>query len=213
MRDCRARRREKHLGFRLSPVPMAGHLSAAAPCGRAFHCSTNRLRARETIGREVGWHVRFEKRFVSDTKLVVATEGILTARLQSDPLLSDFTTIVLTSFTHGASMPISVSHWRSRPGALDPIFASSPLSDYALREPVSAFLDGCPVIEVQGTQHPTSIDYAPGQSVEDAALELMGRTSGDVLCFLPGAREISMAVSALESRVPGDTRVLPLMAH
>ena len=43
-----------------------------------------------TLGREVGWHVRFERRFCRDTRLLVATEGILTARLQNDPLLSDF---------------------------------------------------------------------------------------------------------------------------
>src|SRR5688572_14934170 len=43
-----------------------------------------------TIGREVGWQVRFDRRFSSDTRLLVVTEGILTARLQSDPLLSGF---------------------------------------------------------------------------------------------------------------------------
>ena len=38
-----------------------------------------------TLGREVGWHVRFERQFVRETRLLVATEGILTARLQQDP--------------------------------------------------------------------------------------------------------------------------------
>jgi HrpA-like RNA helicase len=38
-----------------------------------------------TLGREVGWHVRFERKFVPETRLLVATEGILTARLQRDP--------------------------------------------------------------------------------------------------------------------------------
>src|SRR6185369_12539103 len=31
-----------------------------------------------TLGREVGWHVRFERRFGPDTRLLLATEGILT---------------------------------------------------------------------------------------------------------------------------------------
>src|SRR5688572_17980722 len=48
-----------------------------------------------TLGREVGWQIRFEKRFTRDTRLLVVTDGILTARLQQDPLLSDFTTIIL----------------------------------------------------------------------------------------------------------------------
>src|SRR4051794_13867788 len=40
-----------------------------------------------TIGEEIGWQIRFERRFSPKTRLLVATEGILTARLQSDPLL------------------------------------------------------------------------------------------------------------------------------
>ena len=43
-----------------------------------------------TLGREVGWHIRFEKRATRDTRLLVVTEGILTARLQQDPLLVGF---------------------------------------------------------------------------------------------------------------------------
>jgi ATP-dependent helicase HrpB len=51
-----------------------------------------------TVGREIGWHVRFDRRDSPDTRLLVATEGILTARLQQDPLLSDFRTVVLDEF-------------------------------------------------------------------------------------------------------------------
>jgi ATP-dependent helicase HrpB len=48
-----------------------------------------------TLGREVGWHIRFERTFTRHTQLLVVTEGILTARLQSDPLLTEFRTIVV----------------------------------------------------------------------------------------------------------------------
>src|SRR5438045_900780 len=51
-----------------------------------------------TMGGEIGWHVRFERRFSARTRLLVATEGILTARLQSDALLSDFDVVVLDEF-------------------------------------------------------------------------------------------------------------------
>src|SRR5512146_1275048 len=33
-----------------------------------------------TVGGEVGWQIRFERNFSAKTKLLVATEGILTAR-------------------------------------------------------------------------------------------------------------------------------------
>ena len=51
-----------------------------------------------TLGREVGWHVRFEQQFGPETRVLLATEGILTARLQQDPLLSGFQTVVLDEF-------------------------------------------------------------------------------------------------------------------
>src|SRR4051794_14688432 len=51
-----------------------------------------------TIGAEVGWQVRMERRFGPRTQLLVATEGVLTSRLQQDPLLSQFRTVVLDEF-------------------------------------------------------------------------------------------------------------------
>src|SRR6187455_1495689 len=51
-----------------------------------------------TLGRQVGWQVRFDRNFSAATKLLVATEGILTARLQQDPLAGAFSTIVIDEF-------------------------------------------------------------------------------------------------------------------
>src|SRR5262245_30671302 len=48
-----------------------------------------------TIGREVGWHVRGDRRAAPETRVLVATEGILTARLQQDAQLKDFRTVVI----------------------------------------------------------------------------------------------------------------------
>ena len=42
-----------------------------------------------TVGREVGWHVRFDRRSSADTRLLVATEGMLRPFGCRDPLLSD----------------------------------------------------------------------------------------------------------------------------
>src|SRR4029079_15517147 len=82
---------------------------AVAATGRALLRKRRRVTARAiarriaeergwTLGREVGWHVRFERQFVAGTRVLLATEGILTARLQQDPLLSEFRTIVLDEF-------------------------------------------------------------------------------------------------------------------
>src|SRR5439155_17730992 len=72
-----------------------------------------------TLGGEVGWQVRFERRFSVKTRLLVATEGVLTARLQRDPLLSDFRTIVLDEFHERSihadlAIALAKQAWRAR---------------------------------------------------------------------------------------------------
>jgi ATP-dependent helicase HrpB len=145
------------------------------------------------IGKEIGWHIRFERRFTAGTRLVVVTEGILTAYLQQDPLLSDVTTIVIDEFHERSihadlGLALARQAWQARTD-LRIVVMSATLDP----EPVSAFLGGCPVIEVPGALHPLAIDYAPGQSVSDAVAQLLPNTTGTILCFLPGAREIGAA--------------------
>jgi ATP-dependent helicase HrpB len=162
-----------------------------------------------TLGREVGWQIRFERRFTADTRLLVVTEGILTARLQADPLLSDFLTIVIDEF-HERSIHADVAFalarqaWRARDDLR--IVVMSATLDTA---PVSAFLDACPVVDVPGRMFPLEIAYEPGRSVVESACHVL-QTSGSVLCFLPGAPEIQRVVADLQSRVPADVEVLPL---
>lgn len=163
-----------------------------------------------TIGREVGWQVRFERRFSADTQLLVVTEGVLTARLQTDPLLSGYSTIVLDEFHERsvhADLAIALSRqaWRARDDLR--IVVMSATLDAA---PVSEFLDGCPVIDVPGRTFPLDVSYRPGQSVAEAAIELLDATAGQVLCFLPGASEIRRAIGDLQSRVRRNVNVVPL---
>jgi ATP-dependent RNA helicase HrpB len=163
-----------------------------------------------TLGRDVGWQVRFERRFNADTRLLVVTEGVLTARLQTDPLLSDFTTIVLDEFHERsvhADLAIALARqaWRARQD-LRIVVMSATLES----APVSAFLDGCPVIDVAGRTHPIDITYHAGQSVADAAAGLLRQTSGQLLCFLPGAPEIRRAVNELRQTIGSDAEVVPL---
>jgi ATP-dependent helicase HrpB len=164
-----------------------------------------------TVGREVGWQVRFERRFAADTRLLVVTEGVLTARLQSDPLLSDFRTIVFDEFhersIHGdLAIALAKQAWRARDDLR--IVVMSATLDSA---PVSRFLDGCPVVDVPGRVHPTTIAYAPDLAMAAAAVEVLGQTDGDLLCFLPGAAEIRRTIGDLQQRLADrGIDVLPL---
>jgi ATP-dependent helicase HrpB len=163
-----------------------------------------------TLGREVGWQVRLERRFSAQTRLLVVTEGVLTARLQTDPLLSGFTTIVLDEFHERsvhADLAIALARqaWRAR-NDLRIVVMSATLESAA----VSAFLDGCPVVHVPGRVHPLDVAYAPGQSLADAAADALAATGGQLLCFLPGAPEIRCAMNDLRERMVGDVEIVPL---
>ncbi|MCC7417033.1 MAG: ATP-dependent helicase HrpB [Acidobacteria bacterium] len=165
-------------------------------------------------GREVGWQVRFERRFGPGTRLLVATEGVLTSRLQQDPLLSAFRTIVLDEFHERSvhadlALALARQAWRARPD-LRIVIMSATLD----AGQVAAFLDGCPIVDIPGRLFPLDVGYRPGQSMADEVEEVLGETSGQVLCFLSGAAEIRRTMGELERRLAagpaGGVSIVPL---
>jgi ATP-dependent helicase HrpB len=167
-----------------------------------------------TVGREVGWHVRFDRRSSPDTRLLVVTEGMLTVRLQQDPLLSDVRTVVIDEFHERSihadlGLALAREAWRAR-SDLRLVIMSATLDPSA----ISAFLDDCPIVDVPGRLFPLNITYRPHVTVEQAVSDLWRHASavaGAALCFLPGAPEIRRAAEALApaARAAG-VQVLPL---
>jgi ATP-dependent helicase HrpB len=156
-----------------------------------------------TLGSEIGWQIRGERRFGSATRLLVATEGILTARLQRDPLLSDVRTIVLDEFHERSvhadlALALARQAWLARDD-LRIIVMSATIESAA----IAAFLGDCPVIDVPGRLFPIDIGYEPGRSVANAVSDLLEMTTGDILAFLPGALEIRRTIAELEPQLHG----------
>src|SRR5947209_2141659 len=156
-----------------------------------------------TIGEEIGWQIRFERRFSAKTRLLVATEGILTARLQTDPLLSDFDVVVLDEF-HERSIHADLALALAKQAAesrndLSIIVMSATIDAAA----VSRYLHDAPVFQIAARQFPIDVRYRPNATIREA----IGDTRGDVLCFLPGARDIDRARAELAGV---DALVMPL---
>jgi ATP-dependent helicase HrpB len=205
---------DRHRAAVLTAAPGAGKTTRVPPAlvdkGRVLLLQPRRVAARAmarriadergwTLGREVGWHIRFEKKASADTRLLVVTEGILTAYLQDDPLLSNVTTLIVDEFHERSihadlGLALARQAWLARSDLR--ILVMSATLDTG---PVSRFLGDCPVIDVPGTLHPLSIAYAPGQSVAGALDEVLPATRGNALCFLPGAGEIARAQREAES--------------
>lgn len=204
----------RHRAVVVTAAPGAGKTTRVPPAlvadGPVFVLQPRRVAARAiarrlaeergwTVGREVGWQVRFDRRVSDATVLTIATEGILTARLQQDPLLAGIRTLVLDEF-HERSLHADVGlalakqAWLARSDMR--LVVMSATIDTAR---VSAYLGGCPVIDVPGRLFPLGIEYRPGLAIDDAVKEVLPSARGAILCFLPGARDIERAAAALSS--------------
>jgi ATP-dependent RNA helicase HrpB len=186
---------------------------ALAALGRTILLQPRRVAARAlarriavergwTIGQEIGWQIRFERRFTERTQLLVATEGILTARLQADPLLSDFDVVILDEF-HERSIhaDLALALVKQAADTRDDlaVVVMSATMDAA---PVAAFL-GAKVIEIDARTHPIDIRYATQSlSMVQAIQEVARDAKGHILCFLPGAREIEEVRRAIPGALP-----------
>jgi ATP-dependent helicase HrpB len=187
---------------------------ALAELGRTILLQPRRVAARAlarriaaergwSVGEEIGWQIRFERRFSGRTRLLVATEGILTARLQSDPLLSDFGVIVLDEF-HERSIHADLALALAKQAMLarDDL-ALVVMSATIAADEVASFLGGARVFDVGARRFPIDIRYRPNATIAEAVRD----TRGDTLCFLPGVREIDAARAQLAGI---DALVLPL---
>jgi len=150
-----------------------------------------------TIGEEIGWQIRFERRFGARTRLLVATEGILTARLQADPLLGDFQVVILDEF-HERSIhaDLALALVKQAAESRDDL-AVVVMSATMDAEPVSRFLGGAKILEIDARTHPVAVRHAAHTDAAQAVREVAHDAKGHVLCFLPGAREIEDVRRAL----------------
>lgn len=166
-----------------------------------------------TLGQEVGWHVRFDKRCTDRSKIVVMTGGILLRRLVADPFLDGVGAVVFDE-VHERALDLDlglalVRELREERGDLGLIAMSATLDG----ERLAAWL-GAPRITSEGRAFPVELRYRNRpddrrieDQVADGVRELFGDIDGDLLAFLPGVREIHRTAERLAD-LPAD--VVPL---
>jgi ATP-dependent helicase HrpB len=169
-----------------------------------------------TLGREVGYQVRFERKAGPETKILVVTEGILVQRLQADPFLEDVGVVIFDEIhERNLQTDLSLAMARRVQREVRPDLRLVAMSATLDPGPVATFLGDCPTIESRGRLHPVEILY--GERPDDRALpahvaagvrRMLEATPGDVLVFLPGVGEIQRCAEALAAE--RDLSVLPL---
>jgi ATP-dependent helicase HrpB len=159
-----------------------------------------------TLGDEVGYHVRFDKRLRAHTPLRVLTEGILTRQMLDDPFLDRVGGVILDEFhERSIHVDLAVAMLREMQQTVRPDLLIVIMSATLAAEAASEYLGNCPIIRVPGRAFPVEVEYEPhatapvvGRVVAAVQRELT-ESQGDILVFLPGAEEIRRAMHQLES--------------
>ena len=165
----------------------------------------------QPLGGEIGYQVRFDKQASRDTRLLVATEGVVLRMLQDDPFLESVGVLVFDEF-HERSLnsDLAIAMTARVQKTLRPDLRTVVMSATLSGTAVSGWLGGCPVIESEGRSHPIDIRYTRdlsrrpiAEAAADGVREIVDQTTGHVLVFLPGMREIrktSRTLAILASR-------------
>lgn len=157
------------------------------------------------VGDEVGYQVRFDSCVGRDTRLVVATTGILLRRLLDDVALEGVGAVVLDEFHERTiEMDLVLGLALRIRQTLRPDLRIVVMSATLAAEPVARLLGDAPIVHAEGRCYSVSIRYQrrgeqrPLEALVVATVpEALRETSGHVLVFLPGVGEIIRTQEAL----------------
>ena len=176
----------------------------------------------EEIGRTLGYSIRFDSRISKETRIEVMTEGILTRRILAKPALEGVAMVIFDEFHERSlqadlALALCLDIRRALREDLKILVMSATLDG----GPVSALLDGAPIISSHGNAYPVEERYCGDNAdktittrMTDAVQRALRETSGDILVFLPGAGEIRAVREAIDevftSRAISDISLFPL---
>jgi ATP-dependent helicase HrpB len=174
----------------------------------------------EPVGRTIGYRMRMDTRVSRDTRVEVVTEGVLTRMLQNDPALEGIAAVIFDEF-HERSLQadLGLALVLDARENLTPDLRVLVMSATLDGEAVARLLDNAPIITSEGRTYPVESRFAgkgspplpgpafgPGGAVDtpekvtaQLVLRALREETGDVLVFLPGAREIRRVQSLIEA--------------
>ena len=173
----------------------------------------------EGAGGRIGHTMRGERRVGPHTVVEVVTTGVLLQRLQRDPDLAGVDTVLLDEcHERHLDADTALAFLLDVRATLRPdlhLVCASATSDTAAWAALLGGPDGpAPVVQAHGAAYPVEVLWTPaprpvrpaqGTRTDPALLEhvaatvrrALGEREGDVLCFLPGAGEISRVAHLL----------------
>ncbi|PLY04479.1 MAG: ATP-dependent helicase HrpB [Desulfuromonas sp.] len=170
----------------------------------------------ERPGEQVGYTIRYARKVSSKTRIEVLTEGVLARRLQQDPELHGVGLVIFDEF-HERSLQsdLALALCRDSQQGLRDDLRLLVMSATLDAQDLARRLDDCPVVSVSGKRFPVEVHYAPAETgaglEESAAREVrkaLQACEGDLLVFLPGAREIERCKALLGNLDQVEVRTL-----
>jgi ATP-dependent helicase HrpA len=189
-----------------------------------------------TVGRQVGFKIRFTDATSPETYVKLLTDGMLLAETQGDRFLEQYDTIILDE-AHERSLNVDfligyLKRLLARRPELKLIVTSATIDAERFSRHFATPRSPAPVVEVSGRNYPVDIRYQPIEpgeegdepDLERAVLDAVDEVlhldrSGDVLVFMPTERHIHDTAKALRGRflagAPGGRplEILPLYAR
>jgi ATP-dependent helicase HrpB len=159
-----------------------------------------------SVGGEVGYRVRFDEKVGRDTRILIVTEGVLLRRLQEDPFLEGVGAVLFDEF-HERNLysDLALGMVRRVRQTVRPDLKLVVMSATLDPAPIAAYLGDAAVVESLGRTFPVTIKYDKPhdrRSIPELAAwgvqQVVSKTEGDVLVFLPGVGEIHRAARELE---------------
>lgn len=198
-----------------------GHIVVLEPRRIAARASAKRV-AEEMgcrLGDEVGYQTRFERAIGRATRVQFVTEGILSRRMLSDPLLEGTAAVLLDEFhERHLATDVSLARLAALRAGPRPDLVVVAMSATLDATPVAAFL-GAPILTSEGRAFPVEVrntdrtdDRPLASQVASAVRDAVeGGVDGHVLVFLPNQREIRAAEERCASLAKAfDLEILPL---
>jgi len=211
-------------------VPPALLHSGLAGEGRVLMLEPRRLAARTAarriaaehkwqVGGDVGYQVRFDNRTSRATRIVSMTDGILLRRLQDDPFLDRVSVVIFDEFhERRLESDLALGMVRRVQQTVRPDLRIVVMSATLTAAPLVEFLGDCAVVRSEGRMFPVEVRYAGAHDRRPLPVrmaagieEMLDRTEGDLLAFLPGVGEIHRTAREIEPLARRhDLLVMPL---
>lgn len=166
------------------------------------------------LGREVGYHVRFEPMFDSSTQLLFMTEGLFIKKAASAEFWNSIAVLIFDEFHERSSLMdmslgLAIEKQILSDGDLKLIVMSATLNSKALEE----FLPEHANVDIEAPPYPLAVKYSAKSqrltcdndfynSVVQTAATAWNDGKKDILIFLPGLGEIRKTESFLAKKFP-----------